>query len=200
MRRSLLFVSLLICGVATFEVSAQPIGWGSCTREQFETYFVTHSDEGKRPVLEFFDAARKVADDSVMLFIAGQFDDLYSGMTPRASTKDKFQERLENLMQSEGKVLGYNFLDQVLLFSGPSELDLRNGGLLITDYSVRTTKWEDHTYLRMWTRSVNSVPMLQEIELEHYGPGLPDPVQNVFARDTTKRGCLSISGQLKTKL
>lgn len=201
MRRSylLVFASLLVGGIAFSKVQAQPISYGSCTRQQFESYFEMHPEQEKRPLTQFFDNARKVADNSVKLLVAGQLDELYSSMTPQALSKDKFREYVANLEQRDGKVLDYKFLDQVLLFSGPSELDLQDGGLLVTHYSVRTTRREDHTYLSIWTRGVKSTPMRQAIEIDYYEPDHPGPFDDASRKAAAERGCSSIRGTLKMK-
>jgi hypothetical protein len=62
---------------------------------------------------------------------------------------------------------------------------------------VKTTKWDDHTYLNVWTLGVDSEPMLQGVEVDHYDRDHHDPFGTSLSTASAERGCSSIRGTLK---
>jgi hypothetical protein len=183
-------VALLGCGTAFTEAQAQPRLYG-CSRPTIEAY----PEAEKRPVLQFLDEARALADKSAQLFAAGRLRELYA-LRPvsfrKEHTEEVFRQMLAALEQREGKILEYEYRVQSLIYTDPSEIDLQRDFSEIL-YAVKTTKREDGAFLRVLTRR----EVVVQIDMGHFDPDYPAGLR--YSQASGDTGCPFIKGPLKLK-
>jgi hypothetical protein len=195
MRKShfLILLWLSVCGSAFTDAQAQ-LPLYSCSRSTIEAY----PEEEKRPVLQFLDEARALADKSARLFAEGRVNELYAVMsTPFKNdyTEATFPEFLAAQEQMLGKILKYEYRNQSLSFGNPEEIDLQSSGSGVI-YEVKTTSGNDDVYLDVQTGQERKEPVVVNITLRRFGPAYP-PERRY--RQVKESACLFIKGPLKVK-
>jgi hypothetical protein len=195
MRKShfLILIWLSVCGSAFTVAQAQPRLYG-CSRSTIEAY----PEEEKRPVLEFFDEARALADKSVKLFAEGRIKELYPLMSTHFRneyTEARLWEKLAGIEQSEGKIIEYEFRTQSLSYAYPPEIDFQRDHSYIT-YAVKTAAKGEGAYVGVYTKREGKEPVVVNIDLSRFSPDDPAEMRFPQARESA---CEFIKGPLKVK-
>jgi hypothetical protein len=171
----------------------QPRLYG-CSRSTIEAY----PEEEKRPVLQYLDEARALADKSVKLFAEGRIKELYPLMSTlfrNEYTEARLWERLADIEQREGKILEYEFRTQSLSYAYPPEIDFHRDQSTIT-YAVKTAAKGDGAYVVAHTKREGKEPVVMNITLDRFSPDYPAERRFPQARESA---CEFIRGPLKVK-
>ena len=192
MRKShfLILLWLSVCVSAFTEAQAQPRLY-SCSRPAIEAY----PEEQKRPVLQFLDEARALADKSARLFAEGRVMELYAVMSTsfkRDHTEASFREFLADLEKAQGKVLKYEYRNQYLSYGNPDEIDLQSCSSSVA-YDLKTTAGNEGVYLAVRTRRDGKELVVVNIDLSRFSPAA---LRYPEARESA---CQFVEGPLKVK-
>jgi hypothetical protein len=194
MRKSyfLILIWLSVCGSAIMEAQAQPRLY-SCSRSTIETY----PEEEKRPVLQFLDEARALADRGARFFAEGRIQELYNlrrSSFRRENTEAKFREELAASEQAQGKILKYDYYAQSLLYGNPSEIDLQSDDSSVI-YAVKTTVRETGAYLQIYTGREGKELVIIGFIMYFTSDSAAEP----HSPQITESRCQFIEGPLKVK-
>jgi hypothetical protein len=187
----LILIWLSVCGSAVIEAQAQPRLYG-CARSTIETY----PEEEKRPVLQFLDEARALADRGAQFFVEGRIQELYNlmgGSFRKENTEAKFRERLAAMEQGQGKILKYDYYSQSLVYVDPSEIDFQRD-LTSVIYAVKTTVRETGAYLQIYTRREGKEPVINNFFLYYTNSAAEQRSPQI-----TESRCQFIKGSLIVK-
>src|SRR5262245_60528158 len=162
----LMIIWISACGAVFTEARAQPI-IKFFSRSSIEVC----PEEKKRPVLQFLDEARALADSSVRLLAEGRSKELYDVMSTsfkKGNTEASFREFLAALERREGKVLEYEYRDQSLMdvYGNPWEIDPQKD-FSIVRYSIKTTTNGGGLVLQVRTRRQGIEPVVERIDMSH---------------------------------
>lgn len=189
----LILIWLSVCGSAFTAAQGQFRLYG-CSRSTIEAY----PEEEKRPVLQFFDEARALADKSVKLFAEGRIKELYPLMSTlfrNEYTEARLWEKLADIEQREGKILEYEFRTQSLSYAYPPEIDFQRDQSNIA-YAVKTAAKGDGAYVEVHTKREGKEPVVMNINLYRFSPDYPAERRFPQARESA---CEFIKGPLKVK-
>ncbi|MCI0388239.1 MAG: hypothetical protein MOB07_05675 [Acidobacteria bacterium] len=168
--RFLILIWLSVCCSAFTEAQAQP------DVEYYRRSTIEACpEENKRPILQFLDEARTLADRSVRLYAEGRIKDLYALMSTifrEDNTEASFRELIAALKLREGKVLERDYHDQSLMdmYGSPLEFDPQKD-FSIVRYAVKTTASGDGIFLQVRTRREGIKPVVARIDIsQRAGP------------------------------
>ena len=195
MRKShfLILIWLSVCGSACTVAQAQYRLY-VCSRSTIEAY----PEEEKRPVLQFFDEARALADKSVKLFAEGRMKELYPLMSTnfrKEFTEARLWEKLADVEKREGKILEYEFRIQGLSYAYPPEIDFQRDKSFVT-FAVKTAAKGEGAYVNVITGREGKEPVVVNIDLGRFSPEYPTELRY---RQDKGSACEFIEGPLKVR-
>ena len=178
----LIFVFLSVYAGSGIAVRAQLPLYG-CTRSQFEAY----AEAERRPAIQYFNAARELADKNVKLFVEGRITELYSGLSPSVketrSEKD-FRAELEVREGYTGKVLDYSYRDQGFTYADPTHVDFHQG-FATTIYFARASHWDGTVIIKISTAQTDSTIVFTGIELLRADPSTD--IEKIYRKGRSER-------------
>jgi hypothetical protein len=185
MRKShfLLAICLSVCGSAFTEALAQ---WRlfHCARNTIEAY----PEVEKRPVLQYLDEGRALADTCVRLFAEGRTQELYNLMRSsfrKETIEADFRGKIEAMTKMEGKIIKYDYSHQSLSYTAQSqEFYLEDVGSNVS-YAVKTALREEDVYFRVDTQLEGKVPVIAKFELFFS----PDVTAYLRSPQSERSGC-----------
>jgi hypothetical protein len=142
------------------------------------TTIKSYPPDERRPLLEYLDSQRPMADKGMQLFADNKPNDLYelsSADAKKTMTLDEFKSIFVAFDQVAGKITSYEYRGQAILYPNDdtpmSELSKAKSQVW---YAIKTTKLKGNgIFIAVKTARENGKPVVSQIQPLNYGDGMP---------------------------
>ncbi len=157
--------------------TAEPFQTNSGQAGFLRTTIETYPESERRPILDYLDAARQVADQAVADFSSGKIDPIVSQVDSVSDIRSEKQSRrdLEEMGKAYGTLGSSEFRNQAIEVSGmhPDVHDLARA-TSVTFYSVKTAKRSDgELFLAVRTIRMDNQQKVMNVRYLDYRGNIP---------------------------
>jgi len=148
-------VVVLLMAFSSFPDARAQLEYVGCSRANLDCY----PEDQKRPVLDYLDESRPVADDFVRLLSEHRLDDvpkIPGGISAWIMGDPNVEVDLATFDRALGEISDHEYRDQRILYDSLGARGIDLSGEVVTTYAVRATKSKaDRALLRVTTRTMD---------------------------------------------